>query len=319
MKLTLDLVKNALSNSNGNLNQSAEFLNVKYVTLYYWVKKYKIPYEKAHFDYNSKEQLSEAYARLGSLSLVAKEIGGTKDGVRHAMLRFGLLINSPKINNINHDFFKTDSEKVFYWAGFWGADGCIGTRKNSLRRQLSLALKVEDKSHIEKFCKDVEFDGKIGVYWVRNSKRHPNWKDTQKAEIKITSNTIISDLERFNIVPRKSLIYQFPEWLVEHPLVNHYMRGYLDGDGSFYLQKYKTKADQICCAVRGTTEFLTIYRSILERKCDLEVRERPIRINSDCGVLDYGGNGIVAKIAKYLYKDATIWLDRKHSIISHLL
>ena len=61
-------------------------------------------------------------------------------------------------------------------------------------------------------------------------------------------------------------------------------------------------------------EFLTIFRSILEEKCDLDIREKSVRENTGIGVLEYGGNGIISKIADYLYKDATIYLPRKRDI-----
>jgi hypothetical protein len=116
-------------------------------------------------------------------------------------------------------------------------------------------------------------------------------------------------------------IYIFPEWLVDHPLVNHFMRGYNDGDGSFYIGQLKNnrRVKQVYFSLRGTTNFLKVYRTILEQQCDLKERITDIRVNCGTGILDYGGNGIIAKIASFLYKDATIFLPRKHTIISHLL
>ena len=99
------------------------------------------------------------------------------------------------------------------------------------------------------------------------------------------------------------------------------MRGYNDGDGSFYIPKLaKNKiTEQIFFALRGTPEFLKVYRSILEEKCGLKTRDTDIRISSGHGVLEYGGNRVVGKIVKYLYANATICLPRKHVIIKPLL
>jgi len=94
------------------------------------------------------------------------------------------------------------------------------------------------------------------------------------------------------------------------------MRGYNDGDGSFFIGKLQEgrTVEQVYFGLRGTVEFLTIYRSILEEKCDLDIREKSVRVNTGIGVLEYGGNGILSKITDYLYKDATIYLPRKRDI-----
>ena len=161
----------------------------------------------------------------------------------------------------------------------------------------------------------------IRDYLIKNSKRNAKWNDTWACQISITSEKLVKDLAKFNIVPRKSLIYTFPEWLINHPLVHHFIRGYNDGDGSFFVPKLVNgrTVEQVYFSLRGTPKFLEVVRSILEEKCALKERTNDIRISSGQGVLEYGGNGIVAKIAQYLYKDAVIWLPRKHEIIKHLL
>lgn len=76
---------------------------------------------------------------------------------------------------------------------------------------------------------------------------------------------------------------------------------------------------QVYFSFRGTPPFLYNYRSILERECGLEPRIKTVRVNTGIGVLEYGGNGIVGKIAKFLYRDATIMLDRKYEIVKELI
>jgi hypothetical protein len=178
---------------------------------------------------------------------------------------------------------------------------------------LSIGLAIKDKSHVELFKRDIEATHPIYEGLVRNSKRSYKskpLKDSFKVEIKLLSKFLPEDLKRFNIVPRKSLIYTFPEWLINHPLLNHFMRGYVDGDGSWYIGSSK-KTDQLCFNLLGTPSFITIFRSILEDKCDLPERNKPIRIRGKIGVLEYGGNGVICKIRDFLYKDAVTFLQRK--------
>jgi hypothetical protein len=320
-KLKLENVQAALIMSNGELKAACDILNSKYQTLYAFIKRYNLKFASKKPAICSKEQLEEAYARLGSLSLVAKELGGTKEGVRCAMKRYGLIINPLIIHTCDEDFFSRDNEESFYWAGFLAADGCIGKHSNyKTTNYLSLALAKKDKEHVELFKKHINTSAPVLEYLVKNSAYNSKWNDSWKNEIKITSEKICADLARFNIVPRKSLIYAFPDWLIQHSLVNHFMRGYFDGDGSFYITLGKNKiTPQLCFSLRGTTEFLTVYRSILEKECQLEEKRKDIRINTGIGVLEYGGNGILKKVAQFLYKNSTIYLPRKFDKIKELL
>jgi len=320
--LTLELVQKSLEENAGNLHKAAETLKAKYQTVYYWARKYKLPYASEKPLLASKEQLDEAYKRLGSLSAVAEELGGTKEGIRCAMKRHGLKIAKLKRYSVDELFFDNETEASFYWAGFIAADGCVKYRKvrNSDVYELQIGLAIKDLDHLKKFKKDIDSTAPIHQYIIKNSKRNPKWNDCETCQITIVSKYIFESLAKFNIVSRKSLIYTFPDWIINHQLANHFMRGYFDGDGSFYKQLGKDrKAIQTYFCLRGTTEFLETYRSLLESNCDIVHRESPIRVNNGIGALEYGGNTVLSKIARFLYKDATIYLDRKREFIKHLL
>lgn len=266
----------------------------------------------------SKTILEEAYNRLGSLKAVAKELKIDPESVSRYMEKFDLDYDRQVHYNCDHDFFSRDDEESFYVAGFIAADGCVKDRKSSagnIRYEVAIALSKTDKSHLEKIKNLLGADNPIHDCLVKNSKYNSDWNDTWKSEICITSKQMVDDLKRFNIVPRKSLIYTFPELMKTHPLKHHFLRGYHDGDGSIYTTLGKgKKTPQVYFSLRGTPEFLTDVRYILEQECNLDVREKPIRISSGHGCLEYGGNGIVGKITDYLYRDATIYLDRKRKI-----
>src|SRR3989304_1937567 len=207
------------------------------------------------------------------------------------------------------NFFSLDNQNSFYWAGFLAADGCILDKKGPTKI-ISLALAKKDKAHIEKFKDAIAANNPIYDYLIKNSKRNARWNDTWKSEIKITSYKLCEDLVRFNVVPRKSKIYTFPKWLISHELVNHFMRGYSDGDGSFFFNTAKNKVTkQLYFNLRGTQGFLEVYRSILEKSCNLKERTKDIRVNNGIGVLEYGGNGVVGDIAKFFYRGADIYLE----------
>lgn len=305
----------------GSANKIAKKYNINVVTVYtaFKIINYNYFVRQNVSSIVSKEILEEAYNRLGTLKAVGCELHIDPESVSHYMTKFGLIYNKQVRYNCDHDFFSKDNELTFYIAGFIAADGGLKDRKNTsgnIRYELGIGLSKKDKLFLEQIRYILKAETPIRDFLVKNSKRNPKWNDTWKSEIIITSEKIWKDLARFNIVPRKSLTYTFPEWIKKHPLKHHFIRGYNDGDGSFYIPKLTTGkiTKQIYFSMRGTPNFLIDVRFILEQECNLDEREKPIRISSGHGVLEYGGNGILSKITDYLYKDATIYLPRKYDI-----
>ncbi len=102
-----------------------------------------------------------------------------------------------------------------------------------------------------------------------------------------------------------------PNWLLEHPLVYHFIRGYFDGDGCVTycgLGPGRT-IKQLSFSILGTKKFLEDCRFILEQNCQL--KRNKINTKGNIFSLSYSGNKIMKKIYNFLYKDATIYLDRK--------
>jgi hypothetical protein len=267
----------------------------------------------------SKEVLEQAYAELGSLKAVARKLGVDAGTVKRYMQQNKLEFEPQIRYDCDHEFFSYKSEEAFYIAGFIAADGCVKEKKNTsgnISYQMSIGLSIKDKDFLTKIRNTMKSNNPIFDFLIKNSKRNLKWNDTWKSELTIGSKKIFDDLAQFNIVPRKSLIYTFPKWLIEHSLCHHFVRGYNDGDGSFYIPKLQNDriVEQIYFSMRGTPLFLETVRDILEKECELEERTKPIRISSRHGVLEYGGNGIVSKITNYLYRDATIYLPRKYEI-----
>lgn len=270
-----------------------------------------------------KELLQQEYKQLQSFRKIGEKYNVSGETVRYYCKQYGIKTNKLVRYTCDENFFTRENEATFYIAGFIAADGCVKIRKGraALRYELQIGLSKTDKEFLEQLKIILKTDAPINDFLIKNSKRNKKWNDTWASQLTITSEKLVRDLEKFNIVPRKSLIYTFPEWLIDHPLVHHFMRGYNDGDGSFYIPKLAEgkHTEQIYFSLRGTLDFLGVYRYLFERECGIEVRYDDIRTSSGHGCLEYGGNGIVSKIAQFLYKDATIFLPRKKQIIQHLL
>ena len=118
-------------------------------------------------------------------------------------------------------------------------------------------------------------------------------------------------------VPRKSLILQFPSLIPA--LIPHFIRGYFDGDGSVFISKEKHwRSGHITPVIHyrfiGTFAFLTMLNKFLNLKGNLKRVK-----NSQAFELSYKRNKKVIPFYNYLYKNATVYLERKHSIFqSHM-
>lgn len=203
-------------------------------------------------------------------------------------------INSRRYS-FNENFFeKIDTEEKSYWLGFMAADGFVQTRGNTF----GISLSSVDKSHLEKFNKSLESNYPIHDYLSDAAYK----KNTPYSRLLLTSEKAKSDLIRNGIVENKTLVLSFPE--IEKNLINHYIRGYFDGDGSLsaYKKQYQFK-------VVGTKEFLnSIFLHIGFRGKDLYRRHYN---EKNTYYISIGGNNQVEKIMDFLYEDATIYLDRK--------
>jgi hypothetical protein len=197
--------------------------------------------------------------------------------------------------NCDDHFFKQESEEAFYWAGFIAADGCLHiSKRNSY--QVIINLSVKDHAHVEKFKKSIFAE-------------NPVIKTKTHSRISVCSKIMFDDLAKFGIGPRKTHTHKFPEWLANHKLVNHFMRGYFDGDGGFYLST-GGYTHQMTSRICGTISFLNTYRNILINN-KISKTPKSYMYNGQ-GALNYSGNVQNLKLSTFLYDNSTIWLERKY-------
>lgn len=191
----------------------------------------------------------------------------------------------------NENFFENlDIEDSAYWAGFILGDGCL--TNNSLR----IGLSIVDLNHLKKFQKNIKSE-----YLLSST--------SEKCNTSICRPKLIEDLTKHGITKDKSKHCVIPKSLSEN-MLHHFMRGLFDADGSFYIDKLNKSAHfSVCSSVES---FLEEYQQILMKECDLnKTKIRDIRKNGKCYEFAYCGNLQVKRIMDYLYKDATIYLERK--------
>jgi intein/homing endonuclease len=266
----------------------------------------------------TKQQLEKDYKDLKSLFKIAQKYDVSTVPIKARFIKYGIpFISKNHINDCNHNIFNEESESAFYLAGFIAADGCIRiarTNKNSthINHRVVIGLSEKDIDFLYTLRNAFDCESQIGCYDHKLSLSNENWKDIKLVKLSITSKQMVENLGRFNIGPRKSLVYDLPEWIITHPLLNHFIRGYVDGDGSFWIGSGPDK-NNITFSLRGTVPFLEKIKMIFERYCDIKTRSKP-KMSGGIGQFSIHSNKMVSKISDYLYNNSTIFLPRKHFI-----
>lgn len=199
------------------------------------------------------------------------------------------------------DAFATiDSEEKAYWLGFLYADGYISKDETTLE----VGLSAVDKEHLKKLQSFLGTDAPISERDVLlDGKLFPS------VRLQVCSKKMVFDLIQLGCENNKSLTLVFPsEEIVPPEMLHHFMRGYFDGDGSYFV-----RADgQPHFSVIGTETFVKEYDKILHA---LGVNQTKLKSEGKAFSLRHSGKHQVQKIVDFLYKDATIYLERKHSKI----
>jgi hypothetical protein len=140
--------------------------------------------------------------------------------------RKGLLKTRPRsINKFNKTFFDSITPLSSYWAGFLAGDGYINERYKTV----SLSLAIKDEGHLKQLCNDVDFEGKLVYYKV---------KERDYVRFIVYSNDWVRALnDNFNVTPNKTFSYTPPSFTSEEH-VKAFLSGDIDADGNIYFQNY---------------------------------------------------------------------------------
>lgn len=131
-------------------------------------------------------------------------------------------LNSRKYNHDENYFENIDSEEKAYWLGFMYADGYI------TNNSFGFSINSIDINHAIKFNESLQATNPIHEY-----KGTGYNKDSIMCRTLLTSAKTVNDLIAKGCIRNKTLQLKFPtEDIVSKSLMHHFIRGYMDGDGS---------------------------------------------------------------------------------------
>jgi DNA-binding transcriptional regulator WhiA len=251
-------------------------------------------------DVNKKKWLinKHNFCNLGCYHLWNRGTNHPNHGKRVPKCGTGRVGVSPtnKKHFVNSDFFKViDSEEKAYWFGFILADGNV---QASTKNGYSFNMVCKDKEHLELFKECVKYTGAVS-----ESGGYPR--------IYISDKKFVNNLINIGVVPRKTKKVEFPnEDILPKNLIQHFIRGYLDGDGSISFQcNNKHHKYYLSLAIVGTHNFIKKLSNILYKECDLKSESFYLHSNN-LWCLGRSQNQ-ATKICGYIYNNSTIFLQRK--------
>ncbi len=210
---------------------------------------------------------------------------------------------------INNQYFDTiNTEEKAYFLGFLFADGCNDEKNN----RVCLSLAEQDKDILNKLKESIEFSGNIIII--------PKLKPTHqnRSFIRFNGPKISRALAMLGCTSRKSFTAQFPTKFIPKDMLNHFVRGYFDGDGSISIIKTKTgyrrPSMDICCSILFGIELSKIIMEnvgidLRMYKCFKTEIRRLATTNWVKSV----------KFLNWIYKDHTVCLLRKYKKYLELL
>lgn len=236
---------------------------------------------------------------------LAKELGRSKAAIDLKINRMGFVKSKYEYD---HSFFKDiQTEAQAYWCGFIMADGCVTINERINSCEVCIKLQARDADHLKKFNKSIK--GNVPVILFDEWVIRPG--ETEKTiahlcQIRLYSQEMFHDLGKYGVIPNKSMIKQFPKNIPDK-LMNHFIRGYFDGNGSFTFKENKFRSCSFCTGSKEFAEGMCNY--INEKVCKTSGVYESKRNHSF--VFRTSSYESTYAFLNYLYKDATIYLDRK--------
>ncbi len=190
----------------------------------------------------------------------------------------------------NESYFENiDTEIKAYYLGLLYADGCNHASCN----KIELGLQEEDGDIVRKLSKLIlGFDATIIA-----RPRKKNWQNIIR--INLCNKKITSDLDRHGVVKNKTFKITFPYWL-DNNLYRHFIRGYLDGDGSIGERRVRFTSN---------CNFNSKLQEILKSELNLKLTYYTYRNVSDLSTTKLIDS---YKLLSWLYENSTIHLERKY-------
>ena len=207
----------------------------------------------------------------------------------------------------NHTFFDAiNTEDKSYWLGFYVADGGMAKTKNTITFNLSR----KDIQHLQKLA--TIFNKPIKLKNIHDKRTGKTYK---QCKLSLHSKYLCTSILSLGIPRKKSdIIKTFFIDNIPTSLKHHFIRGYFDGDGS--IGKIRKDSNEFRVTICGVHAIADYIRDELIKNCEIPIPN----VNSQSNIFRvyFSGTERCNKFSSYLYKDATVFLERKKEIFNFI-
>ena len=264
-------------------------------------------YKKYIFTDEQKDLVAKLYNELGSSVDVGKlfNVGHkviTKILEEKGIERTAAKKRQYKINE--HYFDEVDTPNKAYILGFLYADGSNCMSKGTI----TMSLEEGDKDILERIREEID-SGRPLEFLDYSNKHDFGYTYKNQYRLLLFSTHMCKTLQIHGMIPNKSLALEFPT--LDEKLIPHFVRGYFDGDGCICKGKRETN---FLATITSTNNFCIKLKEIVERE-----------IGINCHIYDASNHNGITKVfttsgrlqtkafLDWLYKDASMFLERKHN------
>lgn len=247
----------------------------------------------------TKDEMKEFYLSGKTMQEIADIANCNVTNVHSHLKRMGVksrsIAETKRKYPLDETYFeKIDTEEKAYFLGFLYADGYNFEKRSTVE----LTLHHQDIDVLIKLRKALNHIEK--PFNERNKGKH--------LSLFINSKKVSIDLAALGCVQAKTFKIKFPNFIGDE-LIRHFIRGYFDGDGCIYNPKKR----DVHILVLGNIQFITALQNHFIKVLNInEVKIHQRFKHSECYTLRHHGMKNPLKVLNYLYKDSTIYLDRKY-------
>lgn len=206
-----------------------------------------------------------------------------------------------------HYFDVIDSEEKAYWLGFLTADGWISKNNKTGSGVTGIELQYNDIEHLKKFNKSIEGNYKITDRWKNCQPSTNKDKLSHTCVIRVFSVIMYNTLINLGFSNNKTYDVGMP--LIDDKLLRHYIRGYFDGDGCLSVSNSHLSVKFVTASNNYYNNLIDLLINLdIDIRCTQEINE----YNTTMYSIEIRFNEDKLKFLQYIYKDCTIFLERKY-------
>lgn len=253
---------------------------------------------------NHSDAIIARYQAGEGCDLIAADFGCQRTSIMRLLTRAGVEMRTVRdyAYPVDESFFDAiDTEEKAYTLGFWMADGCNQEHVPCIR------LSITDECILRRMMRAMRFEGVVATMQPRGKGR------LVQHSVCIGSRRLSEALAKAGCGRGKTYMATFPgEDIVQPELVRHLVRGWMDGDGTI---THKPGRRHWHMRIVGTEAVCRGLSAACQAHLGFPGSVCPVHRGASHTTWGFtvGGREKLAQYLGWLYRDATIFLARKHA------